>query len=107
HCARARGGAVAGWPRRAVPPGPRRGVRLAVVAFTAAALVYGTGIGVVIGLTLMLNCPVAATVGGVIPIIARTCRVDPAVFSTPFISTFCDASGLLVYFLVAISVLGL
>jgi len=98
---------VAGVAFKEVRTGLLLGVLLAVVAFTVAALVYGTGIGVVIGLTLMLNCPVAATVGGVIPIIARTCRVDPAVFSTPFISTFCDASGLLVYFLVAISVLGL
>lgn len=83
------------------------GVLLAVVAFVIASLVYGTGIGTVIALTLMVNCPIAATVGGVIPIVARACRVDPAVFSTPFISTFCDASGLLIYFLVAISVLGL
>ncbi|HIZ97435.1 MAG TPA: magnesium transporter [Candidatus Janibacter merdipullorum] len=83
------------------------GLLLAVVAFVIASLVYGTGIGTVIALTLMINCPIAATVGGVIPIVARACRVDPAVFSTPFISTFCDASGLLIYFLVAISVLGL
>lgn len=83
------------------------GVLLAAVAFGIASLVYGTGIGLVIALTLMVNCPIAATVGGVIPIVARACRVDPAVFSTPFISTFCDASGLLIYFLMAISILGL
>lgn len=83
------------------------GLVLAVVAFVIASVVYGPGIGSVIALTLMVNCPIAATVGGVIPIVARACRVDPAVFSTPFISTFCDASGLLIYFLVAISVLGL
>lgn len=83
------------------------GVLLAAVAFGIASLVYGSGIGLVIALTLMVNCPIAATVGGVIPIVARACRVDPAVFSTPFISTFCDASGLLIYFLMAISILGL
>lgn len=83
------------------------GLLLAAVAFVIAALVYGPGIGTVIALTLMVNCPIAATVGGVIPIVARACRVDPAVFSTPFISTFCDASGLLTYFLMAISILGL
>ncbi len=60
-----------------------------------------------IAVTLMLNCPIAATVGGVIPLVARACKVDPAVFSTPFISTFCDATGLLVYFSVAIALLGL
>lgn len=83
------------------------GLVLAAVAFVVAGLVYGTGIGAVIALTLVANCPIAATVGGVIPLVARAAKVDPAVFSTPFISTFCDASGLLIYFTVAISVLGL
>ena len=83
------------------------GAVLAAIAFTIASLVYGVPIGLVIAITLIINCPIAATVGGVIPMVARACRVDPAVFSTPFISTFCDASGLMIYFTVAISVLGL
>jgi len=29
------------------------------------------------------------------------------VFSTPFISTFCDASGLIVYFMTAKAILGI
>lgn len=83
------------------------GLLLGALAFAIASLFYGTGIGTVIGLTLLLNLPLAATVGGVVPLAARACRVDPAVVSTPFISTFCDATGLLVYFTVAITVLGL
>ncbi|MDO5619623.1 magnesium transporter [Kocuria sp.] len=83
------------------------GAILAVLAFAITAAVYGVDIGAVIAVTLMLNCPIAATVGGVIPLVARACKVDPAVFFTPFISTFCDATGLLVYFMVAIAVLGL
>lgn len=83
------------------------GTILATIAFTVASLIYGLPIGLVIAITLIINCPIAATVGGVIPMVARACRVDPAVFSTPFISTFCDASGLMIYFTVAITVLGL
>ena len=83
------------------------GAILAVLAFAVASLVYEVPIGIVIGLTIIINLPIAATVGGVIPLVARACKVDPAVFSTPFISTFCDASGLMIYFTVAISVLGL
>lgn len=83
------------------------GAILAVLAFAITSAVYGMDIGAVIAVTLMLNCPIAATVGGVIPLAARACKVDPAVFSTPFISTFCDATGLLVYFTVAIALLGL
>ncbi len=80
---------------------------LAVLAFGVASVFYGTEIGLVLGLTLIINCPIAATVGGVIPLVAKAAKVDPAVFSTPFISTFCDATGLLMYFLVAKMVLGI
>ncbi|MDO4665140.1 MAG: magnesium transporter [Actinomycetaceae bacterium] len=83
------------------------GCLLAIIASLVAWPLYGSGIALVIGLTLVFNCPIAATVGGCIPLIARACKVDPAVFSTPFISTFCDASGLVVYFSIAITVLSL
>lgn len=83
------------------------GLLLAIPAFAIASPLYGIEIGAIIALTLIVNCPVAAFVGGSIPIVAKACRVDPAVVSTPFISTFCDASGLLVYFTIAISIMGL
>lgn len=83
------------------------GVLLSIIAFSIASIFYGVDIGTVIGLTLLLVCPMAATVGGVIPLVAKACKVDPAVFSTPFISTFCDATGLLIYFSIARAVLGL
>ena len=60
-----------------------------------------------IGLTLLSLCTIAASVGGVMPLLANTVRADPAVFSNPFISTFVDATGLIVYFLIARAVLGL
>jgi magnesium transporter len=34
-------------------------------------------------------------------------KADPAVFSNPFITTFVDATGLVIYFLIAKAVLGL
>jgi len=49
----------------------------------------------------------AAGVGGVMPLGARRIQGDPAVFSNPFITTFVDAAGLIVYFLVARAVLGI
>lgn len=60
-----------------------------------------------IGLTLVLICTLAAVVGGVIPLAAKAVRADPAVFSNPFISTLLDASGLIIYFLIARWLLGL
>ncbi|MAU80466.1 magnesium transporter [Gordonia sp. NPDC062954] len=83
------------------------GTFLGTVGFAVAAAVYGLDIGIVIGTTILAICALAATVGGIMPLIARICRVDPAVFSTPFISTFCDATGLIIYFTIAKSVLGI
>src|SRR5690606_7747849 len=82
------------------------GLMLGVLGAVIAGLVYEPHIGVVIGLTLVGICAVAATIGGIMPLIARAVKVDPAVFSNPFISTFVDATGLIVYFLIARAVLG-
>ena len=83
------------------------GLILGLTAFAVAGLVYGMDFGLVIGLTLLTLCTIAASVGGIMPLLAKTLRADPAVFSNPFISTFVDATGLVVYFLIARAVLGL
>lgn len=83
------------------------GMLLGMLGFAIAGLVYDWHIGVVIGLTLVAVCTVAASIGGIMPIAARAIRVDPAVFSNPFITTFVDATGLIIYFLIARAVLGI
>ncbi|MGP6175108.1 magnesium transporter [Corynebacterium sp. A21] len=83
------------------------GSLLGVLGFLGAWAVYGLPIGIVIGSTLLLVCMMSATVGGAMPIVAKVVGADPAVFSNPFISTFCDATGLIIYFLIAKSVMGL
>lgn len=83
------------------------GLSLGAGGFVIASVIYDAQIGTVIGLTLLSICALAATVGGVMPLVAKALKVDPAVFSNPFISTFVDASGLIVYFLIARAVLGL
>lgn len=89
----------------------RTGVSLGVIiggaGFVIASLFYGPEIGAVIGLTLLCICTLAASVGGMMPLVAKAIRVDPAVFSNPFITTFVDAAGLVLYFLIARAVLGL
>ncbi|KIP52944.1 magnesium transporter [Leucobacter komagatae] len=83
------------------------GLLLGTLGLVLAGFVYSWQIGAVIGLTLVAICTVAATIGGIMPLIARWVKVDPAVFSNPFISTFVDASGLIIYFLIARAILGL
>jgi len=92
---------------REVRVGLMLGAVLGALGFALATLVYGLDIGMVIGLTMLSICTMSATVGGAMPIVAKTVGADPAVFSNPFISTFCDATGLIIYFLIATSILGL
>lgn len=83
------------------------GLVLGTIGGLVTTLIYDGDIGLVIGLTLAAVCTMAATVGGAMPLLAKALRVDPAVFSNPFISTFVDATGLVVYFLIARAVLGI
>src|SRR5699024_8200913 len=83
------------------------GLVLGLLGFVIAGFVYDFEVSTVIGLTLVAVCTVAASVGGVMPLIAKKFNVDPAVFSNPFISTFVDATGLIIYFLIAKAVLGI
>lgn len=83
------------------------GLLLGLLGFGLASVFFGLEIGLVIGLTLFSICTLAATVGGVMPLIGLALRADPAVFSNPFITTFVDATGLIIYFLIAKAVLGL
>lgn len=81
------------------------GLLLGSVAFVLTSLVYERSLGTVLGLALLCVCTMAATVGGAMPLLARAIHTDPAVFSNPFISTFVDATGLMMYFLIAKAVL--
>jgi len=81
------------------------GLILGAVGFAITSIAFDRSIGTVIGLTLLSVCTMAATVGGAMPLLAKAVRADPAVFSNPFITTFVDATGLVIYFLIAKAVL--
>ncbi|MHA7157363.1 magnesium transporter [Glutamicibacter endophyticus] len=82
------------------------GTVLGTVGCLLTGVLFGWSIGAVIGLTLLALCTLAASVGGVMPMIGKALKVDPAVFSNPFISTLVDAMGLLIYLGIATLVLG-
>ena len=83
------------------------GTLLGLIGALITGAIFGAPIGLTIGLTLLAVCTVAASIGGIMPLIAKRLNVDPAVFSNPFITTFVDATGLIVYFLIAKAVLGI
>ena len=92
---------------REVRVGASLGLLLGLLGCGIASIFYGFAIGAVIGLTLLSICTLAATVGGGMPLLARRFGIDPAVFANPFITTLVDATGLVIYFLIAKAVLGL
>ncbi|PZG22042.1 magnesium transporter [Micromonospora craterilacus] len=83
------------------------GTLLAVVGLVVGAVVVGGEIALVVGLSLVMICAWAATVGATMPLLAKRLRIDPAVVSAPMVTTLVDATGLMIYFAVAHAVLSL
>ncbi|WP_040780975.1 magnesium transporter [Nocardia pneumoniae] len=83
------------------------GSLLASVGLGIGAVFVGTRIAVVVGITLVLICGWAATIGGTMPLLAKKLRIDPAVVSAPMVTTLVDATGLIIYFTTAKLVLGI
>lgn len=84
------------------------GIALGLIGLGLAMLWEGDPqIAVTFTLTLLAVVVWANVVGALIPIVADRFGIDPAVISTPFITTVVDASGLLIYFSLARAILGL
>jgi len=60
-----------------------------------------------VALTILVVCAWANTVGSLVPLAAQRLRIDPTVVSAPFITTLVDATGLIIYFVIAKALLGL
>jgi magnesium transporter len=83
------------------------GAMLGAVAVIPVALFVGQQIAAIVSFTLLAVCTLATLVGSLLPLLARRLGFDPAVMSAPFISTLVDATGLVVYFLIAKLILGI
>lgn len=64
-------------------------------------------VALVVCLTLILTVFVAKVIGCTLPLCAKKIGFDPAVMSSPFITTLVDAISLFVYFQIATVILGL
>lgn len=80
------------------------GLSLGILGFARAFLGWQTGmdLSLVVGLALPAIVIWATTVGSVLPLAAKRLGFDPAVMSAPFITTFVDATGLIIYFEIAL-----
>jgi magnesium transporter len=68
---------------------------------------YPTELAAVVALTIVAICIWANVIGSLVPLVARTLGIDPAVVSAPLITTLVDATGLAIYLLIAKALLGL
>ena len=83
------------------------GVGLGLVGLVAGWLVAGWQVGATVAIAITVVCMWAATVGAVMPLAAKALKIDPAVISSPMVTTLVDATGLVIYFLIAGVLLGL
>jgi magnesium transporter len=74
------------------------------VIFTAL-LGHSATFAAVIGLALLGICIWANCIGALVPLLARRIGWDPALVSAPFISTVVDATGLFIFYRIAILLL--
>ncbi len=83
------------------------GVLLGLLGFVFTWLLFGhtPGFGAVIGLALLGICVWANVIGALVPLMAKRFNIDPALVSAPLISTLVDATGLCIFYTVAIVLL--
>ena len=76
------------------------GLTLSVANFAKMMLLdqVGLSVSLVVCLTLVVTVTIAKITGCTLPIVAKRIGFDPAVMSSPFITTIVDALSLIVYF---------
>ncbi len=92
------------WMRTAgkeVLVGLSLGVAMGLASWMLGIWRGGFEVGIVVGLAMICIVLVANLIGTLLPFILTRLNIDPAVASSPLITTIVDASGLLIYFSIA------
>ena len=100
------------WPRvliKEIGVAVVSGAALALVNFLRIIIFTNTSmmIAAVVSVTLFCTVIIAMIVGCLLPIGAKKLGFDPAVMASPMITTIVDACSLMIYFLIASTMLGL
>ena len=90
------------------------GTVLAVVTGIRIYLQYGNNysgkvisLSLVVGLTLIVTAIISKLVGGVLPMLAKKLKLDPAIMAAPLITTIVDMCSILVFFKIAVAIMGI
>ncbi len=91
------------------------GLTLGITCFAKIMLIDGLLIGTegvnsmsafVVSISLCVTIILSKLVGALLPLIAKKCKLDPAVMASPFITTIIDILSLLIYCGFAIALIG-
>lgn len=91
-------------------------IRVALFVGTVLALINGLRImlqyqnillAIVIGITLMCTVCISKSLGCILPMLAKRLKLDPAIMASPMITTIVDACSILIYFNVAVMLMGI
>ena len=84
------------------------GLVLGIVNFIRLVIMYPGQymIALTVMLSLLGTVIMAKIVGGVLPLIAKLFKADPALMAAPLITTIVDAFSLIIYFQIAVRLLG-
>ena len=100
---------LSGWLRAMVKEvlvGLMLGLVMGVLTWLLGIYRSGFDLALVVGVSMMLIVLVANLIGALLPFTLTKMKLDPAVASSPLITSMMDAIGLLIYFSVAAKVLG-
>lgn len=67
---------------------------------------YTIKISLVVSLALVVTICIAKIIGAILPMVAKKCRLDPAVVASPFITTLIDIISLVVFCGFSVAMLG-
>jgi magnesium transporter len=70
---------------------------------------YGPGflsLGLAVGLAVICVVAWGNIVGSMLPLVLKRLGLDPATSSAPFVATFIDVTGIVIYFNIALWVMG-
>lgn len=85
------------------------GIILAILNFLRIYFIqgYSIKISLIVTMTLMLTVMLAKIVGGILPLIAKKAKLDPAIMASPLVTTIVDTFSLIVYFRIATLILNI
>ncbi|MCP1102307.1 magnesium transporter [Aequitasia blattaphilus] len=78
------------------------GITLALANGLRIYLVYkNLNMAIVVALSLIATIIVAKVVGSMLPLLAKKCKLDPAIMASPIITTVVDTCSIIIYFKIA------